>query len=278
MDTPLAAVEAPLTLERDGRRLFAILHRPASHASQRPAFLFCHPFAEEKKNSHRCFVDLARAMAAEGAGVLRLDFFGCGDSEGDFGESTIATRLADIRAGLAALRREFPESEIGLLGLRLGATLAAVVAGEDTSVRYSVLIEPVLEGRAYFAADLRRMLIKQMMTDGRSHLDRRDILARLERGQGQLDFDGYTVSGALYRELVDLDLRRSPMPGGRVLLVQIAPRQALSQAIEQAAAACRAARAVVAVVPLVMPPVWNRLDEVPSAPLVEAVTRWLREA
>jgi len=198
MDTSFAAVEAPLALERDGRRLFAILHRPASHASQRPAFLFCHPFAEEKKNSHRCLVDVARAMAAKGAAVLRLDFFGCGDSEGDFGESTIATRLADIRAGLAALRREFPESEIGLLGLRLGATLAAVVAGEDTSIRHSVLIEPVLEGRAYFAADLRRMLIRQMMTDGRSRLDRREILARLESGEGQLDFDGYTVSAGAF--------------------------------------------------------------------------------
>ena len=267
--------EEPLILQRDGKRLFAVRHDPAADAPAGPAFLFCHPFAEEKKNSHRCCVEIARHMADLGCGALRLDQFGCGDSDGDFGDSTLDTRLADLRAGLTALGEFFPRRERGLLGMRLGASLAAIVAAEDDCVKHLVLIEPILDGKRAFAADLRRMLIKQMMTDGAASADRKEVVARLERGEGSLDFDGYTISAQFYKGLTTLDLGSVAKTAARLLVVQVSPREAILEPLRKLADDCTAAGADVTVRSLAMPPPWNRLETVDSQPFCDTLTAWL---
>jgi exosortase A-associated hydrolase 2 len=272
----VAATERQVVIESSGKRLVGMLHRPADDSAPRSAFLFCHPFAEEKKSSQRAFVETARRLAQEGHGALRFDFFGCGDSEGDFGETSISAWLGDIRSALHFLADELPARPYGLFGLRLGATLAALAAAEHRLTRRLVLVEPIIHGKDYFVSDLRRMLIKQMMTDGASRLRRDEIIARLERGEGDLDFDGFTISGRLYSELAALDLRAAGRSEGDVLIVQISPRRALRPELQELAEDYRRAGARVTTDSVAMPPIWNLLDEVDSSPLAEAVASWLR--
>jgi len=268
--------ERQVIIDSNRKRLLGMLHHPVDGAS-RPAFLFCHPFGEEKKSSHRAFVDIARRLAESGHGVLRFDLFGCGDSEGDLGEATINGWLKDIQAARKHLAQEFPDRPAAVLGLRLGATLAAIAAADDATVQNLVLIEPIIDGKKYFASDLRRMLIKQMMTEGASSTRREDVLQRLERSETSLDFDGFEISGSLYRELSALDLSKVTLTSARVLIVQISPRQTPHTELQELAEAYRRAGANVALQPVVMPPLWNLLDEVDSSPLADVVVTWARE-
>ena len=66
-----------------------------SHA-MRGGVLLCHAFAEEKLWSHRVYVTFARELAALGYAVLRFDFRGEGDSDLEFEQATISTRIADV--------------------------------------------------------------------------------------------------------------------------------------------------------------------------------------
>ncbi len=266
--------EQQVIIESNGKRLVGMIHRPAEPASSGPAFLFCHPFAEEKKSSHRALVEIARRLAAGGFGVLRFDFFGCGDSDGDLQDATIAGWLRDIQAARKLLAQEYAGRPAGILGLRLGATLAAIASGNDTNIQHLVMIEPILEGKSYFASDLRRMLIKQMMTEGASRMRREDVLRKLEAGEGSLDFDGFGISGALYRELAALNLRDVKKSAARTLIVQISPRRTVRPELEELTEAYRRAGAKLAVEPLVMPPIWNLLDEVDASPLADIIAAW----
>lgn len=266
--------EEQVIIESDGKRLVGMFHPPGDTSPPRVAFVFCHPFAEEKKSSHRALVELARKLAAHGFGALRFDLFGCGDSEGDLGEATISGWLKDIQCARDFMAEALPGRPTGLLGLRLGATLAAISAADDATIEDLVLIEPIIEGKTYFASDLRRMLIKQMMTEGAAKTRRKDVLQSLEKGEASLDFDGFEISGRLYSEIAGLNLRKVKKAAGRVLVVQISPRRTLRAELEQIVADCRNAGANADARPLVMPPIWNLLDEIDSTPLADVVVAW----
>lgn len=57
--------------------------------------VFCHGFLSDKTGSYegRC-----RRAAEAGYNAVRFDFRGCGDSDGEFVETTLTSRLADLRA------------------------------------------------------------------------------------------------------------------------------------------------------------------------------------
>jgi hypothetical protein len=85
--------------------LFGVLHRPAVRDAARPAFVFCHPLAEEKLWAHRVFVSYARQLAAAGYPVLRFDLTGNGDSEGQFSDLSLERACDDLRRAVDEVRR-----------------------------------------------------------------------------------------------------------------------------------------------------------------------------
>ncbi|MBM4047042.1 MAG: hypothetical protein FJ279_18220, partial [Planctomycetes bacterium] len=87
-----------------GVRLFGMLHRAELGADHKSGMVFCHPFGEERKSAFRAMVAAARAFADDGFTVLRFDYRGCGDSEGEFRDATLAAQMADVRAALVFLR------------------------------------------------------------------------------------------------------------------------------------------------------------------------------
>ena len=111
--------ETPFFFDGNGYRLFGVVHDPEVEANSR-GFVFCHPFAEEKLWTHRVFVNFARSLAQKGYHVLRFDYMGHGDSEGEFSDSSVETRLADIHSAVVWLQANRPvEVGTGLLGLAL---------------------------------------------------------------------------------------------------------------------------------------------------------------
>lgn len=80
-----------------------------------------------RAGSHRQFVQLARAAAAEGFATLRFDYRGMGDSSG--GPATFDQVDADIAAAISALMHRIPAvKKVVLWGLCDGASAALLYA------------------------------------------------------------------------------------------------------------------------------------------------------
>lgn len=135
------------------RRLFGVYH-PAftSRATVRAAVL-CYPWGHEYIYAHRSMVKLASVLAENGYHVLRFDYFGTGDSAGDAVEVTLDGCREDILTAAEELMDMSGGESVSLIGLRLGASLAAEVAVEDRGlIDRLVLWDPVVCGPEYVTA------------------------------------------------------------------------------------------------------------------------------
>ena len=137
--------ETPFYFPNGQRSLFGIFHAPGTSIAQ-SAFVFCHPFGEEKLWTHRVFVSFARQLAADGHPVLRFDYTGNGDSDGSFSETSVRTAIADVDAAVSHMRTVRGVTQINLLGLRFGATVAALAAEELSAIDRLVLWAPIVDG------------------------------------------------------------------------------------------------------------------------------------
>jgi hypothetical protein len=80
--------------------------------------------------SHWLFIKCARALADAGIASLRFDFYGSGESEGEFREVTLRGEMADAADAADFFRKQkgVDGSRLGLVGLSLGGCVAASVA------------------------------------------------------------------------------------------------------------------------------------------------------
>lgn len=122
----------------DGETVSAV-HHPAE--SDRWLF-FCHGFLSDKSGSYKSRCE--RAVAA-GYNAVRFDFRGSGDSDGAFVESTLSTRIADLRAVVAHLS---PPS-YALFGSSFGAKTAFHAATDAPRLEALVARSPVTYNRAF---------------------------------------------------------------------------------------------------------------------------------
>jgi len=79
----------------EGERLAALLDRPVDGDPIAYA-LFAHCFTCSK--DLKAANDVSRALAAQGIAVLRFDFTGIGESEGEFSETTFSSNVTDRRS------------------------------------------------------------------------------------------------------------------------------------------------------------------------------------
>jgi len=116
---------------RSGRWLRGMVHRPVEVAWRpAPCVVFFHGFTGDRMESHWIFVKCARALAKHGIASLRFDFYGSGESEGEFREVTLQGEISDARAAVEFSRQQkgIDARRLGLCGLSLGGAVAACVA------------------------------------------------------------------------------------------------------------------------------------------------------
>ncbi len=238
--------------------LYCVLFTPAEGKTGK-AFLFCHPLFEEKKASHRMLVELARRLAAVGHAVLMLDFTACGDSGGAAGDFTPEVWLDDIRNGLAFLRERFQNSKTSLLGIRFGAALA-IQSAADKNIENLILIDPVVNGKAYLEEILQQKYVREMMTLGEAVSDVDAMMEKL-RKTGHLDVDGTIVSSAFYNSVESVDINANPIPPVKhILLIQQSPRKKLLPAYDTLQVKCQEANIPLDVSLLTVPPFWKAVE------------------
>ena len=219
-DTRRTTTETPLYFRSGEASLFGILHQPHEPTAL-PAFVFCHPLGEEKLWTHRVFVSFARHLAEAGHAVLRFDYMGNGDSDGAFSQSSLSTAKADVHAAIDQVRRLTGARQVNLLGLRLGATLATLVAEEAADIDRLVLWAPIVDGSRYMQELLRINLTTQMATYREIRQDREALVAVMQQGS-TVNVDGYDMALPLYSEVSAVKLGAAPKTHpGECLIVQV---------------------------------------------------------
>jgi dipeptidyl aminopeptidase/acylaminoacyl peptidase len=116
---------------RAGKTLRGMMHLPAPPLERpAPAVVLFHGFTGHRMESHWIFVKCSRALAKAGIASLRFDFYGSGESDGEFREMTLSGEITDGRAAVAFLRGQtgIDPERVGLLGLSLGGAVAATLA------------------------------------------------------------------------------------------------------------------------------------------------------
>ncbi|HEX3544845.1 MAG TPA: alpha/beta hydrolase, partial [Candidatus Acidoferrum sp.] len=103
--------------------LFAMYYPPKETDADPGDVLYVPPFAGEMFASRNLIAAVARNLASAGMGVLTVDLFGCGDSDGDFSDARWEIWRDDLAAAVAWLQEQGRDRLI-LWGLRLGALLA----------------------------------------------------------------------------------------------------------------------------------------------------------
>jgi exosortase A-associated hydrolase 2 len=208
-------------LDLDGERIFAGLHLPQAGPAGR-GVVMCHPLGEEKLWSHRVFVSFARDLAAAGFAVMRFDCRGEGDSDREFEQSDLESRIQDASRAVDALHELQPSvSDVTLLGLRLGGSVAAATAARRADIARLLLWDPVADGDSYMQSFLRLNLMYQMSIHRRVVENRDALVARLGKGE-TVNIEGYELADPLFRQVSAFRLRDTlPAFNGETVIVQI---------------------------------------------------------
>jgi len=152
----------------------------------------------------------ACALADAGIETVLIDLHGCGDSAGDFGDASWPLWIDGAHAAIEWMA-ERVKDRVAIVGLRLGAVLAA-----DVAVRYPglvsrlVLWQPVISGKTALTQFLRIRLAASLTgSAGRETTD--SLRGALAAGE-PIEIAGYDLSPALAQAIDSLSLEALAPP------------------------------------------------------------------
>lgn len=189
---------------------FGWLHRPVAGRPAPLGVVLAQAYAQEEICTHYGLMALAERLAAAGMAVFRFDYPATGDSSGD--EPALATMEQSVVRAADLLRAEAGVGTIALVGLRLGAAVAARAAAAIDGVAGAVLLAPVVTGAAY----LREVRASAQV----SSLSMLDPLPKPGDGK-PLNTNGFRWPGALLDAVATIDLATLPAPAPRLLIAAI---------------------------------------------------------
>ncbi len=120
----------------EGHRISGVLHFPGGENP--PCVIASHGLLSSKDSEK--YIALAQRMSEEGMAMLRFDFRGIGESEGDEQDNTISKKIADLRGAIHFVETNPGLGDrIGLIGSSLGGFLSLIQASTDRKVRATVV-------------------------------------------------------------------------------------------------------------------------------------------
>lgn len=195
-----------------GLKLAALLDLPVDDEPVAYA-LFAHCFTCSK--DYKGVARVSRALAAEGVAVLRFDFTGLGESEGDFSNTTFSSNIADLVAAADYMGRELAAPKI-LIGHSLGgaavlqaaaripsATAVATIAAPSSTDHLVGMIrsnhaEIESTGEAEVQIAGRAFKIRKEFVEDLSAVNMRDAIAGLDRALMVFHSPADTIVGIVH--------------------------------------------------------------------------------
>jgi pimeloyl-ACP methyl ester carboxylesterase len=219
-DARTGVAERFVDLELGGASSVGVLSTPPNDP-QPTAWLICHGLGAEQVNLQPMEVALARTLAASGFPVLRYHGQGYGDSERPAESVTLASHLDDAADAVRALVAETGLTRVGLIGARMGGSVAAVIAARS-GLPAIALLDPVVDGDRYARSQLRLGLAVELAAEGRPRARAADPEELMDAGR--LQVLGFPVGRALFDELGAFDLREEVSTfTGDALVLQVSP-------------------------------------------------------
>jgi alpha/beta superfamily hydrolase len=130
---------------KDGLRLFGILHQPHRVRDAGVAILLLSPGVKMRVAPHRMYNKMAARFVELGYPVLRFDFHGLGDSEGDapetvladlYGATQVGRYVADTVSAMDWMQRTYGTSRFIAAGLCGGALTGLLTAERDARITH----------------------------------------------------------------------------------------------------------------------------------------------
>lgn len=163
------------------------------------------PIGHEYIRCHRALRRLAVYLASNGFPVFRFDWFGTGDSAGEFAESGLDRWIDDLGDAIAEAESRARAGGVAVVGLRHGAAIAAMATEIIGAPDLMTLWDPIHDGARGLAP---------MRADHARHEKERGLAPGLTRlADGSEDIFGFGYSPSLLAELEAVNLlsmRRSP--------------------------------------------------------------------
>ncbi|MFE1243411.1 alpha/beta hydrolase [Fictibacillus sp. NPDC058756] len=135
-----------------GKVLAHTIHYPSLQAVEEgayPLIIICHGFTSTRIGVDRLFVKTAKALVKQGYAVLRFDYAGCGESEGEYGENGFYCLIDQTQAAIS-FGRSLPcinSESVTLIGHSLGGAVAVCTGAIDNRIGNIILWSAV--GRPY---------------------------------------------------------------------------------------------------------------------------------
>ena len=161
------------------------------------------PVGRERLRCYDESANLARDLAGRGYPVLRFDYRGEGESSGEFAEATLTSRREDIATMVQELRHRTDVEEICLVGLRLGAYLAAQAA-LDLGIQRMILCDPVCSPAKFAKGMLRSNILLQSSYFGEVFKKEPALRTDLQRGE-TISVYGFHLGQPFLEELEGAD-------------------------------------------------------------------------
>jgi pimeloyl-ACP methyl ester carboxylesterase len=188
-----------------GKTLRGMYHYPDEEGIYPTVILF-HGFTGNKLEPHRIFLKLSQHLTAEGLAVIRFDFSGSGESDGDFSEMTFSSEVLEAQEILKFVRflPSTDSDRIGLVGLSMGGAIASILAGTNPSVVKALVL--------WSAAGIDT--IKEITREKEAA----EVFSRNERGQ--IDLGGLWLNENFYTDLSNWNAYETVKnyPGAALLL------------------------------------------------------------
>ncbi len=214
-----AALFEPSFEHIDGTARFSLMFRPPVDIVPRGAVVYVPPFAEEMNKSRRMAASMARALADAGWHVSLPDLFGCGDSEGDFGDATWGIWREDIARRIRQSSVAAP-GPLWIWGLRAGCLLAAASLPQDLSSNI-LLWHPVVRGSIGLNQFLRLRTAGSVIRSGEG-AGRKELRARLANGE-TIEIAGYALNSLLADDFEKAEMELPQGFPGKVVWLELVP-------------------------------------------------------
>lgn len=150
-----------------GDKLVGILSNPVDN-TEVPVIVLCHGFSSNKDRP--TYTSMEERLNRNSIATFRFDFYGHGESGGEFEDITISEAVNDTKRAIE-LMREKGYSNIGLLGSSFGGMVSLMVASQDSGLFALALKSPV--------SDYAEQKLKELGEDG----------IREWKERGYIDFD-----------------------------------------------------------------------------------------
>ena len=171
-------------VNREGHNLAAQLDLPDERRPEAFA-LFAHCFTCSK--NLKAVANITQSLAQGGIGVMRFDFTGLGQSEGDFSETSFTTNVSDLTDAARYLEDHYEPPQL-LIGHSFGGAAVLQAAGSVEYARAVVVIgapartDHVLKHMPNAEKQIRESGEAEVLLDGRPFRIKKQFLDDLKAG------------------------------------------------------------------------------------------------